>query len=216
MSELYGPGADIEELIENGTIKSPSADHRILDLGCNDPGSFFRLYHKYNFLEYFGIDISESINVSIPYTASTRRPEELCLPSNSSIYEKYDAFHKHVLGSFHKLNKLAFEEIFHFQLSTDISDSLKAFKKSNGKFDLIVLSNILHLYPNKNDASNLIKDCINVLELDGQIFIKVFCTEYSAQTFHYSEDDLNELRSKLNIVHEEKSGNKISLVGRKK
>lgn len=147
-NKFFGPGVDIIKFYEDKIIdKLPES---ILDLGCNNSHSFYKLFAEYrNIKRYVGIDRECELG------ARDRFCDEQIEELKGTIPE-FDAIAK-----------------FHYQ--TDMFDY---FKNSCEKFDLVVLSNLLHLKALKSRWKEILLKAKERVHWNSLIYIQVFDQEH--------------------------------------
>jgi hypothetical protein len=220
---LRGPGMELKSLITKNILEINQNELRILDVGFNDPGSFILFHHLFGIQKYKGIDIitSPQFNLSINFESS--RPEEILNTYNSSPYERYGLFFKYVINKHEdnvsiKMEESSFNKIFQFHFETTIQDCIKRDLVSSFKPNFIVLSDFLHLLKDKNEANLVYDNLLNHLALGGFIMIKVYNSkcEGSSERFPYTPDDIESIKSKIDVIYESTENDKTTIVGRKK
>ena len=215
MNTVQGTGKECLDLMASLNVEYFTTKSSILDIGCGDPGSFFYLFHSRKFLQYTGLDLHTRITVNIPMPQDQPLPEDLCFSSNTTLYERYELYNKYVIGNSEKLDEAAFQTTFRFMPGTDAKDFLTQ-EALRPKFDLIILSDFLHLYPNKSESFELLDLALNRLSENGFIWIKVFVQDYNSTTYPFDKNDLDLIRSRLSIIHEMDDWKKCLLIGKKK
>lgn len=152
---------------------------KVLDLGCGDCAYLYKLYQKIpdNISKMIGIDLGEDED-----------GEEIVF--NNDFYDNYNSnFHGRVIpdgiGTFIPM------------------DAELYIKNSEEKFDLIIVSNFVHLFPWEHSRQLLIR-AIDLLSDRGIIFLKVANESHTfndrEDRFPFDSNKLEDLKSIANIV----------------
>lgn len=153
-----GPGTDLIYFCENLRLDFPKS---ILDLGCGDPKSFYLLHgRKKNIKKYLGID--EKKEDEIYDYQSAYKIFKVCNPRS-------------------KMTEIDFNNLFKISYEQNLYTFLK---NCDEKFDLVVLSNVLHFTDIKDRWKEVLLLAKERLNKDGLIYVKVF----ESNSPHYQND----------------------------
>ncbi len=170
------------------SLKINNTNIKILDLGCGFGNIFFHFYHEYNISKYLGIEIQSLDKIQseqsqhYDYQGKLMTPNSLNdylwkKPENERLYEYYKLVFQTIINERKKesiiLNKTSFERIYknkdYFKFDTKIEDFIESIE--NDKFDIIVMSKILH-YKDIKYPKELIKSAYNFLTNNGILYIQ--------------------------------------------
>jgi len=224
-TNISGPGIELQELIEKRILDIDYDNLKVLDIGFNNPGSFILLHHLYGLSKYVGVDTMESnqFNINISFDHSAPIPEEMVGNGNSTPFDQYQLFHKYILGQIPgkqliMLSKIDFERTFEFRFETFVQNYVDADRLSEYRPNLLVLSDILHLIEDKNEAHSTFTSLLEKVSEEGIIWLKVYSSRNSgnSERFPYLLSELENLKSKINCIYEHEQDGKTLIVGRKK
>lgn len=123
-------------------------DKIALDLGCGTPIDLFKIYHNIEgFKKLYAIDI------------------------NSDKFNETDSYL--IYKSIEFQNQL---DVHNFKILFDINLSIfgeKFLESNKDKFDLIIISNFLHMYSESKNAIKILSKLIDRLETNGLIYFSV-------------------------------------------
>lgn len=178
---------------------------RILDIGCGPGNAFFHFFVNFGTSNFTGIEMNclSQIKVGL-YEFKDYGNKKLCdclyehFIKNQDTIDPYFYFQKlieyKILNPNPKVNKNEFKSLFLDKIhwGTKIEES-KIFENTSSKFDLIILSKVLH-YKDIDNPDFVIKNCMNLLTEDGLIFIKSRKTEESNKSNILNNPKKRELR----------------------
>jgi hypothetical protein len=213
------PGIKLLDLVKENVLSLKDNKLNILDIGFNDPGSFIKLYHFHGLNLYKGIDLisEKDFRINISFEEESISEDRVLTEETIAPYAQYKLLHKYELEKYQLLEKEKFESIFQFKFETKISDYFETEDFQLYNPNLIIISDFLHLF-NKQDAENIFNRSITKLVTNGLMYIKVYNSKYTNGYDHissYSPDDIENLESKLKILHKEIIEDKTLLIGLK-
>lgn len=219
---VIGPGTDLKRLIDKKILNIQPSQLRILDVGCGDPSSFLLFYHLSGFQEYKGIDTMSMRDFSLNMTFEAQRPEESVIACSTPFFERYELFYKWVISQHQvikeKLKEAEFKKIFQIELETSCVDYLSSKESEEYKPNFLVLSNILHFLPNKDEAFDIFIKFLAYLDVSDYVLIELFTSKIEACSwrYFYPPKELDRMTSLLNVIHKENKAGRTLLVGKKK
>lgn len=165
-------------------IKVPNLSKlRILDIGCGPGNVFFHFYVDFGTTNFTGIEQKSKADIEKdPCKFNTYGCNKLskCIEEYFDDNDSIDLFFYFIklidfkiLKHIDKIDKAQFNAIFldnKIHWNTEVESST-VFTNTNEKFDLIILSKVLH-YKTIKDPIGLIKNCLSHLDEGGLIFIK--------------------------------------------
>ncbi len=155
---------------------------KILDIGCGPGDAFFHFYVNFGTSDFIGIELKSLNQIKGDLAAFKNYGGEdgekllYWLDENRSTIDPYLYFQKlidyDILKPDPKINEHKFKSLFMNKIlwGTKIEES-NIFKKPSDKYDLIILSKVLH-YKDIDNPGFVIKNCVNLLTENGLIFIK--------------------------------------------
>lgn len=156
---------------------------RILDIGSGPGNAFYHFYGDFGTTYFTGIEKKSKAKIEEDLCAfNTYGCQKLskCLEEHFHDNDSIDLFFYfnklldfNILKHIDKIDEVQFNTIFldkKIQWNTE-AESSNVFIKKDEKFDLILLSKVLHYKTIKNPVS-LIKNCLSLLEEGGLIFVK--------------------------------------------
>lgn len=172
-------------------LKKKNGSIKILDLGCGFGNVFFHFLHEYGIKSYLGIDKrsydiiktkeSDHNQYNIDFQKKFGHDLNDLLHYNDSsnkLYEYYRFIYDEIISkNIHLINSLLCEDDFnnhysnksYFKYGTDIEVFIESIE--NEKFDIIVMSKILH-YKDIKDPKQLIKLAYSLLNENGFLYIQ--------------------------------------------
>lgn len=156
---------------------------KILDIGCGPGNAFFHFYVNFGTSDFIGIEMNclhqiKKIDSAFNYYYNNDLHFDLTnyYSENQNTIDLYFYFKKlaeyDILKLTTEINEDKFKSLFMDKILWGMKiEKSKFLEKTNNKFDLIILSNVLHYKAIKNPR-RVIKKCINLLTKDGLIFIK--------------------------------------------
>ena len=171
---------EIWDLVKYTDFKNPSTI-KILDVGCGVGNAFFHFYVNPDFKtsDFIGIEMNCLHQIKGDRAAFNNYYDDDDLRDwrdKQRTIDPYLYFQKLIELRFlkpdPKINEPKFKSLFMDKIlwGTKIEKS-KFLEKTNDKFDLIILSDVLHYKAIKNPRC-VIKKCMNLLTKDGLIFVK--------------------------------------------
>lgn len=136
-----------------------------IDVGFQDGLPLWVLYHQYNYSRLLGIDKNSQYVITEDYRKN----------KNPTAQNIFDYYHKEfrVPKSFPN-NKIKSEQKFYniFEYKT-ISMERYFSKPLHEKFDLIILSNILHYAKSQKSVEKILENVLTGMNSDSMIYIRV-------------------------------------------
>lgn len=170
---------EIWDIVKDTDFKKPSII-KILDIGCGVGNVFFHFYVNPDFAtsDFIGIEMNCLHQIKGDRAAFNNYDDDDLRDwlDKQRTYDPYLYFQKLIKLKFLKpdpqINEHKFKSLFMDKILWGMKiEKSKFLEKTNNKFDLIILSNVLHYKAIKNPR-RVIKKCINLLTKDGLIFIK--------------------------------------------
>lgn len=188
-----------------------------LDLGCGFNNVLFKLYHFLEFNSLTGVD-KLSADEIIQLWNTKCKTANLSKLSANSIYNWYKNFISLDIDSSNKavrnelLNENEFNKTFKFHWNTDIATFCKADPE---KYDLVILSNVLHLITYPELRTQYLNIAMNKVFPGGLFYLKVnhpgkiasFNAPEGIQYAYSDEEFLALIPAKWQLVHLEQKGN---------
>lgn len=156
---------------------------RIFDIGCGPGNAFYHFYADFGTTHFTGIEKKSKAKIEEDLCAfNTYRCKKLskCLEEHFDDNDSIDIFFYYnklldfkILKYIDEIDEAQFNSIFidkKIQWNTEVESS-NVFIKKDEKFDLIILSKVMH-YKTIKDPVTLIKNCLCLLEKGGLIYIK--------------------------------------------
>ncbi|MCK4345230.1 MAG: methyltransferase domain-containing protein [Bacteroidales bacterium] len=153
---------------------------RILDIGCGPGNAFYHFYANFGTENFLGIEQRCLSQIKgIPSAFKSYDNKDISNwkdDQDENPIDPYSYFQKlieyKILNLNTELNENEFNSLFlkKIRWNTKVEKS-NIFKNTSRKFDLILLSKVLHYKGIKNPHC-VIKKCINLLTKNGLIFIK--------------------------------------------
>jgi len=185
---------------------------RILDIGCGPGNAFFHFFVNFGTSNFTGIEqksLSQIKGTLCAFKTYGCKKLSKCLEKhseeNQDTIDPYFYFQKlieyNILNLITGLNENEFNSLFIDKIlwETKIEES-NIFENTINKFDLILLSKVLH-YRDIDNPNFVIKKCMNLLTENGLIFIKSRktnessnCIKVDEETFKAWIKDLNEFK----------------------
>lgn len=194
---LRGQWLEIKGLASSRCADLDWGQVSILDLCCGCSDEIFRLYEDIRFARYVGVELVECDNPSVTYCnySSLRIERELIAPELS-------------------------ENEFNNKFSVHFGTDAEAFTSScQEKFDLVVVSNLLHLTTLKKKWKDLLHSSMQCLKPSGYAYIKVYVQECDSRIVPFDDSEVTELKKALCdadcTLVEGEGARKIRLFGRK-
>lgn len=170
---------EIWDIVKDTDFKNPSTI-KILDIGCGVGNVFFHFYVNpdFNTSDFIGIEMNCLHQIKRDRAAFNIYDDDDLREwlDKQRTYDPYLYFQKlielELLKPDPKINEHKFNSLFMDKIlwGTKIEKS-KFLEKTNDKFDLLILSDVIHYKAIKNPRC-VINKCINLLTKDGLIFVK--------------------------------------------
>lgn len=168
---LQSPWLEIKESINSSASPFDWRHVSILDLGSGNYDCIFRFYESVGFGKYVAVD------EEIPVQAMV-------------AFDRFVSYRNEGFLNVPELNREEFDERFALHYGCKMQVFLSECRE---QFDIVVLSNVLHLKDVKNDWEALVKAGLACLKPGGYCYIKVFTTEYNDATVHFTKSELQAL-----------------------
>ncbi len=176
-TNLAEPWSDILSLSGDGDVHLDWRNASILDLGCGVSFDVLRLFERTGFARYKGVERKRRDSRTINYL---------------SLYNNYSSLRLEGLLQGPDLN----ERLFKKRISVRYSINVEHFLPPHKEYDIIVLSNLLHLDGPKRVWKDLLRAASNCLRPDGYLYIRVFIrpNEYGS---YFNDVELAEMENML-------------------
>jgi len=150
---------------------------KVLDLGCRVPYVFYILYHSYNLQYFVGVDIDsrevcfskEKIELKRTYSSQGNFEKRVELSKITSDFHLYQSHFSHLTDAIKNIDLYEMLFVKNSKYETTVQ---KFFAEDNSKFDIINLSNLLHLLDTK-EAINVLSNAIEKLTNNGLIYLRI-------------------------------------------
>jgi SAM-dependent methyltransferase len=172
-----------------------------LDLGCDTGVALYLLYHDFNFQRGVGVDLNSIEEIVKRNIALNKRLLNIDISIENSIFDVYKNNIKFTdddkTGRDEYIDEINFNNVFEFHLKTR---ALQFLIGNTEKFDLVILSNLLHLIEDVNERRLTLSYAKRAIKKGGLIFVKVNHpeNENAIRLSHipYSDEDFYELFNK--------------------
>lgn len=159
----------------------------ILDLGCSVPENLFNLYHIHDCKILKGVDKLEEQECVTDFINNIkelgiRQADLKKIKSSKSFFNIYSKLVDPIIGE--EKEKITEEEEFGSIFLKDFYDDglNNFFRQEENKYDLIIASNILHLYRSISVSIEWLKEIKFLLKPDGLLVVRV---EEKGEDFNY-------------------------------
>lgn len=204
----------INSIIDNGLV---------LDVGFGTGYKSYQLFHAKNDLHIIGIEKNNKINLESDLYRlfgqdHDNELEDIFRKNNNKI--KYYEFYEHIAKKYLKTKSISennYKTVFDFQFDIKFEDYEK--KNDDKKFDLILLSNVLH-YKDMIDIHQILLDTNLLLKQKGLIYVTFPRVDDDKDRRKIDLDDFEKLfREYFNILDcskkNEKYEGRITILGEK-
>ncbi len=187
----------------------------ILDLGSGDVNEKMRLVLVESKRQFKYTPVDQRTACSIFY----RNPDESNQCTDDiSMADWVEKLNRDILYDeriqSNPLSEAEFNETFSLNFGKDVFQFCQE-NLNGGKFDLIILSNLLH-FLERGVADNLFSMCISMLKKQGLISVTVLSNEQASYPRDnlYSEEDFSKMKKGLTIISEFSNSSYFEFVGR--
>jgi hypothetical protein len=166
----------------------------ILDLGCGSPFPFERIDIISYINSYIGVDIK-----------SAKEVYGIMAPDTDDLSLMYKIYCEKGFPQY--ISKTEFNKKFDFHFNINIID-LFSNRILKNKFDVIILSNILHFIP-IDKSIEILNNCLKILNNKNLIYISVAMVGSSCPpekpNYLFTNEQILKLKSNIEVLSEEKN-----------
>ncbi len=197
-ADIEQPWSEIMGLVQSKSSCFNLKGVSILDIGCGPATGVFDFFAKVGFARYVGVD------------NRARENGWIC-------HENYSSLRNEGVLVVPELSEFTFNEIFSVHDSTEAGEFLAT---CNEQFDIIVLSNLLHLRGVREYWRNLLRSSMGRLKPAGSVYVKVFIEAYETceECMPFNDAEIQQMAmmfSNIDCVEVMEGARKVRLFGQR-
>lgn len=189
---------------------------KVLDLGCGSGILSYYLYHRFESINYTGVELKEKDHDNLFYNYDNGVFIGDLQNDEDKLYKFYCKVAKDDIEVDKPLSREEFKKEIEAKIyfGKNITDFLSDKKNCCNSFHLIVLSKVLH-YCNVGCPKEVVKRCYNLLMNGGYIAITLTKKCSKTKRIEYNFNDLMDWTKDFSEIYSKDSSDIIYYLGRK-